>query len=96
MEGQDPKELTLALAFLQFVQAFGVTESGTFRFLPVLPLEVPGLAWPDDVSSEPVGIAEDPWLSGGDCWISGADWPDEPVEVSVEIVSERVTDEWKD
>ena len=27
---------TLALAFLQFVQAFGVIESGTFRFLPVM------------------------------------------------------------
>lgn len=34
---------TLALAFLQFVQAFGVTDSGTFRFLP-WPLLVPGLA----------------------------------------------------
>lgn len=32
--------LTLALAFLQFVQALGVTESGTFL---VLPAEVPGL-----------------------------------------------------
>ena len=29
--------LTFALAFLQFVQAFGVTESGTFRLLPVVP-----------------------------------------------------------
>ena len=28
--------VTFALAFLQFVQAFGVTESGTFRFLPVM------------------------------------------------------------
>ena len=27
---------TLALAFLQFVQALGVTESGAFRLLPVL------------------------------------------------------------
>lgn len=28
------KTLTLALALLQFVQALGVTESGTFLFLP--------------------------------------------------------------
>ena len=35
--------LTLALAFLQFIQALRVTESGTFRLLPVTPLELPGL-----------------------------------------------------
>ena len=33
------KRLTLALAFLQLVQALGVTESGTFLFLPA---DVPG------------------------------------------------------
>ena len=32
---------TFALAFLQFVHAFGVTESGTFRFLPVMPPPLP-------------------------------------------------------
>ena len=35
--------LTLALALLQLVQALGVTESGTFLFLPVVLVEVPGL-----------------------------------------------------
>ena len=35
--------LTLALAFLQLVQALGVTESGTFLFLPVVLVEVPCL-----------------------------------------------------
>lgn len=42
---------TLALAFLQLVQALGVTESGTLRLLPVAP-EVSGLTWPDNVVSE--------------------------------------------
>ena len=35
--------LTLALAFLQLVQALGVTESGTFLFLPLVVVEVPCL-----------------------------------------------------
>ena len=35
--------LTLALAFLQLVQALGVTESGTFLFLPEVLVEVPCL-----------------------------------------------------
>lgn len=35
--------LTLALAFLQVVQALGVTESGTFLFLPAVLVEVPCL-----------------------------------------------------
>lgn len=38
-EGEE-EEPTLALAFLQVVQALGVTESGTFLLLPE---EVPGL-----------------------------------------------------
>ncbi len=46
---------TFALAFLQFVQAFGVTESGTFRFLPVV---LPPLPWclivGEKADSEPV------------------------------------------
>lgn len=39
-ENTGKQQLTLALAFLQFVQALGVTESGTFLLLPA---EVPGL-----------------------------------------------------
>ena len=35
--------LTLALAFLQVVQALRVTVSGTFLFLPVVLVEVPCL-----------------------------------------------------
>ena len=38
--GMGKQGRTLALAFLQFVQALGVTESGTFLFLPA---EVPGV-----------------------------------------------------
>lgn len=43
--------VTLALAFLQFVHALGVTESGTFLLL-LVPLEDPGRTWPDAVDSE--------------------------------------------
>ena len=39
----DRSLLTLALAFLQLVQALGVTESGTFLFLPVVLVEAPCL-----------------------------------------------------
>ena len=35
--------LTLARAFLQLLQALGVTESGTFLFLAVVPEEAPRL-----------------------------------------------------
>ena len=73
--------LTLALAFLQFVHALGVTESGTFLFLPA---DVPGLCSLDGCSEvsgsvEVVGFREDDWTS---CM----DWP----ELLVAVVSERV------
>lgn len=62
--------LPLALALLQFVQALGVTESGTLRFLPG-PLLVPGLAWP---ASEPTALLEKTVFVGdGDC-TSSIDW----------------------
>ena len=66
---------TLALAFLQFVQAFGVTESGTFRRLPVPLLEVPGRGRPDvidELGGESVG---------DDCWASWMDCADESSEI---------------
>ncbi len=50
---------TFALALLQFVQAFGVTESGTLRFLPVMLPPLPDspvccLEADDVADSEPV------------------------------------------
>ena len=76
--------LTLALALLQFVQALGVTESGTFRFLPVEPLEVPGRDCPNGTTSEHVGS----FVVDEVDWTSCIDWF-EPEEVSVPVVSDR-------
>ncbi len=63
---------TLALAFLQLVQALGVMESGTFLFLPA---EVPGLGWPDACPEE-IGLAEGVGAVGAvgdDGWTSYTD-----------------------
>jgi hypothetical protein len=67
--------LTFALAFLQFVQAFGVTESGTFRLLPVVPLAVPRLGLPKDgdVVSEVGGFVDDEGFVEDEGWTSCMD-----------------------
>lgn len=75
--------LTLALAFLQFVQALGVTESGTFRRLPALLLEVPARGRFDAID-EPDGESV-----GDTCWTSCMECADESSELLVVTVSER-------
>lgn len=51
---------TLALARLQVVHAFGVTDPGTLRFLPgASPPEVAGLDWVAEVGSALVGYVDD-------------------------------------
>lgn len=79
------QRLTLALAFLQFVHALGVTESGTFLFLPD---NVPGRD-KFDARSEVVGSVEVVGFVGDEDWKSGGDWP----ELSVPVVSERFLSE---
>ena len=76
------QQLTLALAILQFVQALGVTESGTFLLLPP---DVVGLGL-HDACSEVIGLAEVVELDGDDGWTSCTDWS----EVSVAEVSKRL------
>lgn len=64
--------VTFALAFLQLVQAFGVTESGTLLLLPTIPalLIARDLGWTNASSAsadELEGrICGKPWLSGPD------------------------------
>ncbi len=73
----------MALAFLQLVQAFGVTESGTFRRLPMLLLEVPARGRLD-VIDEPDGESV-----GDSCWTSCIESVEESSELLVLTVSER-------
>lgn len=51
-DNTEKRQLTFALAFLQLVQALGVTESGTFLLLPA---DVPGREYVD-ACSEVVGL----------------------------------------
>lgn len=80
--------LTFALAFLQLVQALGVTELGTFRFLPA---EVPGLDWLDEHCwSVPVGFVEDDGSVGDEGWTSCTEWPEELSVAEVSDLSVRI------
>lgn len=74
---------TLALAFLQFVQALGVTESGTFRRLAAPLLDVPARGRFDAID-EPDGESV-----GDTCWTSCMECVDVSSELLVVTVSER-------